>query len=411
MIMKFVHFFLFIFLLKSCLAMTHDDSDGSCVSSVDCSLNGECISGYCSCDPAWRGSPYCDVFVFDPTPLDSGYHNETEASWGGNVVHEDGKYHLFVAQFANSCPLEYWGQASMIIRAEGDSPLGPFSYKETIVPAFSHNPTIRKGFDGAYYLYMIGDGTSTDVPDCTVDDADENTLISDVKRGEAFTTSIHVTRGESIYGPWSPVSSVEFMDKSEMLCSGHTNPSPHFNIDGSVYLAFQASPCDQDSPHYWALVGVAYAPSWDSPFSLVSPDPVTPHNYSKYHPICVAGVDEDPFLWRSDRGFHILTHGMCPSGVRQAHYKYSEDGISWHTSPRQTYHYTVQYTDNSHHTFARVERPQIYFGNRDDDTGFYSDPKVLYNGVCGTGEDSSDFECVFDQLTGMTWSLVRPFSP
>lgn len=399
------------------------DADGSCETALECSLNGNCVAGKCVCDSAWSGSKQCDVLVFDPSPKNSGYHNSTEASWGGNVIFSDGKYHMFVAQFANSCPLAYWGSSSTIVRAESDSPLGPFEFKEIVVNAFSHNPTIRQGFDGAFYLFMIGDGTNTEPPDCTNNNntytnnnnnnssnrnssaISVNSLKSD---NEPFPTSIHVTRGETVYGPWSEIKAVMFADTSDMLCMGHTNPSPHFNPDGSVYLAFQAGPCEQETPHYWALAGIAKADAWDQPFYLTSPEPVTPHDYSKYHPVCVAGIDEDPFLWRSDRGFHLLTHGMCPSGLRQAHYKYSLDGIVWITSPRQTYHYTVKYDDDTHHTFARVERPQLYFDARDDSTGFYQNVRALYNGVCGTGENKSDFECVFDEMTGMTWTLARP---
>jgi hypothetical protein len=50
---------------------------------------------------------------------------------------------MFAAQFANSCPLGQWGSTSMIVRAESSSPIGPFEYKEIVVPVFSHNPTIR----------------------------------------------------------------------------------------------------------------------------------------------------------------------------------------------------------------------------------------------------------------------------
>eukprot|EP00619_Florenciella_sp_RCC1007_P017680 CAMPEP_0205935176 /NCGR_PEP_ID=MMETSP1325-20131115/38395_1 /ASSEMBLY_ACC=CAM_ASM_000708 /TAXON_ID=236786 /ORGANISM="Florenciella sp., Strain RCC1007" /LENGTH=65 /DNA_ID=CAMNT_0053305247 /DNA_START=1 /DNA_END=195 /DNA_ORIENTATION=+ len=62
---------------------------------------------------------------------------------------------------------------------------------------------------------------------------------------------------------------------------------------------------------------------------------------------------------------------MCPSGLRQAHLKFSPDGINWTTSPRQTYHYTVEYDDGSvPHVFARVERPQLWFeGGYDPVTG------------------------------------------
>ena len=380
-----------------------DIADSVCIDATDCSLNGDCVNQMCKCDAAWSGSK-CDVLSIRPTAKNAGYHNASQASWGANVILVDGVYHMFAAQFANSCPLAYWGQASMIIRAESLTPQGPFTYKETVIPTFSHNPTIRKGFDGAYYLFMIGDGTNAHPPDCTT-----NTTITNqsTKLPASITTSIHVTRSESIFGPWSALETVVMADNSAMLCGGHTNPSPHFNPDGSVYLAFQAQPCDSEH-HSLALVGLAKAKSWRGPYSLVSPDPVTPMHYSKYHPICVAGVDEDPFLWRSSRGFHILTHGMCPSGVRQAHYKFSLDGVSWLTSPLQTYHYTVTFDDASVHTFARVERPQLLFGNRDETTGFYDSPIMLYNGVCGTGQNKSDYECVFDQLTGMTWTLARP---
>lgn len=276
---------------------------------------------------------------------------------------------------------------------------------------------------------MIGDGThSGTVPDCT--NSSSEAAISrrmrgvdgtkEIKAADAtpsesgpVSSSIHVTRAPTVFGPWSDIQQINFTDTSEYLCGGHTNPTPHFNPDGSVYLAFQAGPCDSAlRPHAVGneLVGISVSDGWKGPFKLLSPNPITPFNYSEIHPVCLGGVDEDPFLWRSSRGFHIITHGMCPSGVRQAHYKFSLDGITWFTSKVQTYHYTVKYSDGSNHTFARVERPQLFFADRNPLTGYYSNPLVLYNAVCGTGSNMSDFECVFDQLTGMTWSLARPIS-
>jgi hypothetical protein len=72
-----------------------------------------------------------------------------------------------------------------------------------------------------------------------------------------------------------------------------------------------------------------HPPGWQGPYTLNSVNPVTPEHWW-----CVAGMDEDPFLWRSDRGFHLIMHGMCPTGVLQAHYAFSKDAISWTTSPR-----------------------------------------------------------------------------
>ena len=129
--------------LASCLpslARTGTDNDakrptlalGSCESMLDCWGNGDCVQGQCVCDPAWSGSPVCNVMAFQPAPEAGAYHNSTEASWGGNVVLVDGLYHLFVAQFVNECPLAYWGTNSAIIRATSTSPLGPFIFQVEI---------------------------------------------------------------------------------------------------------------------------------------------------------------------------------------------------------------------------------------------------------------------------------------
>ncbi|GMH77068.1 hypothetical protein TrST_g4087 [Triparma strigata] len=357
---------------------------------MDCSLNGDCENPLLKALPAFA--------------IGAGYHNESFASWGGNIILKGGKYHLLVAQFVNECPLGLWGTASSIIRAESDSYLGPFEYKETVVGAFSHNPTIRKSpHDGKYYLFMIGAGDSVDPPDCREDSQHLSSTLQE--------SSIHVQRADSIYGPWSKPQAVMFSNNSTYLCNGHTNPSPHFMPDGSVYLAFQADSCGDPTHDTGAMVGLAKSAAWDQPFELTSPDPVTPKDWDPLHPVCWAGVDEDPFLWLDKRGFHILTHGMCPSGLRQAHYKFSVDGVNWKTSYLQTYHYLVKYEDKSRHAFARMERPQLVFaGGFDENTGLAGEPVALVNGVCGLGfgKNHSDFECVFDKLTGMTWTLVRP---
>ena len=65
-----------------------------------CSLNGEWdeAGGRCTCDAAWRsGEPdyLCATLAVLPVARNqSGYHNASAASWGGNVVLQDGMYHL-----------------------------------------------------------------------------------------------------------------------------------------------------------------------------------------------------------------------------------------------------------------------------------------------------------------------------
>jgi hypothetical protein len=123
-----------------------------------------------------------------------------------------------------------------------------------------------------------------------------------------YTTSMFVSRAESVLGPWSKPAPLNFSlsDGGTTFCGG-TNPAPHFNADGSVDLAFNAGYCDDDADAAakhksgGEFVWVASAPSWNAPFELVFPQPITPRS-GNMHPVCVAGVDEDPFLWRSERG-------------------------------------------------------------------------------------------------------------
>ena len=82
----------------------------ACKDAMDCSLNGDCISGSCRCDAAWSGSDSCDVLAFEKTPAlnSTGYMNSSGHSWGGNAIEVNGTWHLFVAQMVNNCQLGQW---------------------------------------------------------------------------------------------------------------------------------------------------------------------------------------------------------------------------------------------------------------------------------------------------------------
>ena len=72
---------------------------------------------------------------------------------------------------------------------------------------------------------------------------------------------------------------------------------------------------------------------------------------------------------------------MCPTGVGQAHYAFSDDdGKTWHAGSGQVYSYDVEVDQGpgkptSHKLYARVERPQLAF---DKNKG---GPTFLFNGV------------------------------
>lgn len=116
-----------------------------------------------------------------------------------------------------------------------------------------------------------------------------------------------------------------------------------------------------------------------------------------------------PFLYKSHRGYHMIFHGMCPTGMFQAHYAFSLDAVNWRVSPRQAYRYETKYADGTSQLFTRVERPQLgFFGGIVESFGD-STPAVLYNGVCAATTPKEVYGCLELKSADpvMTWTLAR----
>lgn len=101
-------------------ASTNVSCPAQCSTDLDCSLNGVCLSGACSCDPAWTGT-CCTSLNLLPAPVASSYRHANTSTWGGNIVQtKDGLYHMWVAEMypagvngdpgAGSCGLTTWGE-------------------------------------------------------------------------------------------------------------------------------------------------------------------------------------------------------------------------------------------------------------------------------------------------------------
>lgn len=211
----------------------------------------------------------------------AGYHNHTAgASWGGLPIHIDDNWHLFVSQMVNNCSLEYNGTNSKIIRAESDYPGGPFVYKETVVPVFAHNPTIRITRDGTFLLYMIGNGVSIDKPvNCSKDAHVGEKIQTKIPRHNkrknycSKTSDIHIAYSRSVHGPWS-IFPVTFTnpDASAIFDCSWTNPSPVVFENYSVLMAFTAGYCHGGVE----AIGIAQAPHWKRPYTIKTLEPILP---------------------------------------------------------------------------------------------------------------------------------------
>ena len=144
----------------------------TCSTSLDCSLNGECSSGQCVCDPGWTGT-CCGALSLAPVDYNrtsGGYRNPSTSTWGGNIIKNDSTqtYHMWIAEMkpedeggSGSCGLTTWGKASQITHVTSAAIAGPYARQEVAVPLWSHNPIVRQAPDGTYVLWHIGSGSSS----------------------------------------------------------------------------------------------------------------------------------------------------------------------------------------------------------------------------------------------------------
>ena len=138
--------------------LLHSFASASCSTDEDCSLNGLCLTRTCKCDPGWNGND-CGVLAIKATPLGAGFQQPNTSSWGGSVIKGPAKWHMYLSRMSESCGLTSWATNSEIIHAVSSTIEGPYSYSDTVLPRFAHNPTIHF-VDGSYLLFHIGCGAN-----------------------------------------------------------------------------------------------------------------------------------------------------------------------------------------------------------------------------------------------------------
>lgn len=365
---------------------------GTCTSAEDCSLNGDCESGVCVCDNFWSGSAACDVLSLLPANHSEGYRNSSGvSSWGGMSIKNPrtGQWELFAAEMVNHCPLAAWKDNSRIIRGVSlRGPAGPFVIEQEVSAPFSHNPKILRATDGTYLLFSIGSGLWTTAPQTCPAAADKN-----ASQGAARLLSarggqvpypgpcgdgcgpaplnggcgLSLGTAPALEGPWTFAAiNVTNQSASALLDCAHTNPSPWIFPNGSIVMAINAGYCHGQLE----TIGLLSAPSYAGPWSWYETDPVL-HNADGSVHHC-----EDPFLWVTQRGFHLMVHNQ--QGPNVALYAHSLDGHAWvlHNDAGNPGPYSgrVEWDDGtvSEHD---VERPQFVF---DPVTGV---PLYLTNGA------------------------------
>lgn len=104
--------------------------------------------------------------MVQPVPVSAVFRDPGFHIWDGSMIRDDaGKYHLFYSRWSAELPMSAWASHSAIAHAVGDTPIGPFRFKDVALPPrgkeywdgmVTHNPSVTRFRDGKYYLYYMG---------------------------------------------------------------------------------------------------------------------------------------------------------------------------------------------------------------------------------------------------------------
>lgn len=325
-----------------------------CSSELDCSLLGECVSSACVCDPGWSG-PDCSRIregVTDQVWPQRG--DRASASWGASVLVDDGQHYMFtdVVCLVDTCA--HTIGASIVQSVSRNGIRGPYDFVQVAIPAEIENVHASVAPDGTRLLFYGDHQYTFPNQTCTGSNTTQTARAhGNPNMGCGGPYPRKVTRmGIAFSGPNATTWQYHFPTYDESL-NGFlplVNPSPFFLPNGTLLLAFRfnGGPGGESN-------ALAASDDWRGPYRLISAA-ATPGEKG-----------EDPFLWKNQRGYHMLFH--CYRGDRErvsGCHSYSKDGKSWTISEQASYNTTVLWRDResgvvSMRTFDYRERPELVF--------------------------------------------------
>ncbi|WNR45410.1 glycoside hydrolase family protein [Paenibacillus roseipurpureus] len=281
--------------------------------------------------------------------------------WCGSVVKgEDGRFHMFASRWPKYLPMHPgWLAASEVVRAVSDTPEGPYTFQEVVLPTrgaqywdgrATHNPHIVK-YEDTYILYYMG----------------STHPFSDVAPGEVLTLQdsrykvghankrVGIAVSRSIFGPWKRMDNPVLPTRPGHFDSYLTsNPAPCIDQNGSVLLIYKARQYIGNGPGHMTI-GAAKAANYLGPYLPVADEALFPETM----------IIEDPFIWRTSGGYELIAKDMtghiCGEkyGGMQAS---SMDGRHWTAREgRQAYSRTVRWDDGTVTLLGNMDRPFLLF--------------------------------------------------
>ena len=289
--------------------------------------------------------------MIQPVPGGAIFEETDYKVWGGSMTRtDDGTCHLLYSRIDQG-----WLETSVIAYATADHPLGPYKFKEVVLPGrggdywdaqMTHNPTIKK-FGDKYYLYHIG----TKMGDSYEDYGDKG------RTRERVNLRVHQRIGVAVAdhpsGPWKrfdkPIIDVEPGTIRHFFV---TNPSVVRRKDGTFLMVYKCMRTDGKTVH-----GIATADDPLGPFKCL-PQAIFTAKDDKF-------AAEDPYIWSQDGHFYGILKDFKGhfTGHRFALTLFeSADGIEWNLAEEPLISAKVlNWDDGTVQKFKRLQRPQLWF--------------------------------------------------
>ena len=399
-----------------------------CIADEDCAKNGVCSGGSggsggkgtCACASGWKGHA-CTQLDLTPTlsGQDAGYNyvldGENVSSWGGVPLEaEDGLYHMWVSHFTEHCGIIAWGENSIILHTTSINLLGPYTPANgtitlsTTFPIFSHEPSVVRGPDGEWVMFMSRHVPNTGRPICSCQNGVTPDNCTDYATPDMNPTAM--SWANSPNGPWSePVTIISGVHAD-------SNLAPLIRADGSLLGLWRSF---NDSPAWtghadWKIsaIHMVVATNWKDPSTYIFVE----SNWNSSDIFDAAkkdgmlrGPTEDPWLFLGHDGtLHALFHNMygcyacCGHAFATTTTTTDEEVIAWTYTGADACGPLVEHLDGSTTVLGRRERPHLLFDAQQR-------PIMLTNGVtvCPTTGYAVDY-CPTPRNSDRSWTLAQP---
>ena len=199
---------------------------------------------------------------------------------------------------------------------------------------------------------------------------------------------------KSVYGPWEEKIILDpwpgLTNRSSWLCQTNC-PSVVFAPNGTAVMAFRSVQCDRLNSNSTVKekIAIATAPHWSGPYTIQSKEPVfgwhAPEDWpsSLVYPVGQIMSNEDPFIWRTKRGYHMLVHSqLLPHLSTSGAYGYSKDGLSWTLLPDLMWDANMTWADGS---VKRRQAPGLYLDTNGYPLYLLTPVDELYQNGCNWG--------------------------